>query len=304
MSISFTSAQIAQLSSRVYTTTYTQIPNSALPGGLCEQLEWFHDLLFDEPMADDDSCYVVRAPGGAFGGIYGPGSVVLNDDGHLDLTWGIQTASVALSASGIELNGRVHAAFVTAEEGPRLAISRADRSDELHFPLRLTNDAKSFGKAIVDMLNEHVAQQDYQGLCVHFAQADTQLQGPIFKIPDLPVGTHQVTGYLRRETKFGDRWWLQVVPDPSTVPFTAFVRTKVGEEWTAVETTIQGQCVVIGNRQVERVMEGEPTIDDETPAELRVLAHGEFNGYPTADVVLIPQLPRSEKPTADQFGAF
>ena len=304
MIISFTPAQISQLSSRTYASTYVQIPNGSLPQTLHQQLDWFHDLLFGEAMLDDDSSFVVRAPGGVFGGIFGPGSVVLNEDGHLDLQWGMQVASLALTANGVELNGRVHAEFVISDGGPRLAIARSDHDQTLYVPLRLTNDAKSFGKSIVELLNDHVSKQDYPGLCVHFAPIGAQLQGPIFKIPDLPIGTHQVTGSLKRETKFGDRWWLQVVPDPATMPFDASVRTKIGDEWTTVTTSVNGPCVVIGNKQVERVMDGEPIIDDDTPAQLKVLSHGEFNGYKTADVVLTPVMPQLSEPTADQFGTF
>jgi hypothetical protein len=64
------------------------------------------------------------------------------------------------------------------------------------------------------------------------------------------------------------------------------VRTQVDGEWVDVETEVQDWCIAKPNNALKKTLAADPVIDRENPATLRVISHDEYNGFPTAKVVL------------------
>jgi hypothetical protein len=111
-----------------------------------------------------------------------------------------------------------------------------------------------------------------------------RMQGPFVKVAHLPIGDYAVTTYRTKEGgNYGTDYFLQVKIDE---PFTAPVRTQVDGEWTDVETEVTDWAIVRPNNALKKTLAAEPVIDRENPATLRVIEHGEYNGFPTAKVAL------------------
>jgi hypothetical protein len=110
------------------------------------------------------------------------------------------------------------------------------------------------------------------------------MQGPFVKVAHLPIGDYVVTTYRTKEGgNYGTDYFLQVKIDE---PFTAPVRQQVDGEWTDVETEVSDWAIVRPNNALKKTLAAEPVIDRENPATLRVLSHDEYNGFPTAKVML------------------
>ena len=100
----------------------------------------------------------------------------------------------------------------------------------------------------------------------------------------LPIGDYKITTYRKKEGgAYGTDYFLQA---QVTEPFTAPVRAEVDGEWTDVETEISDWCIVRPNNALKKTLAAEPLITLDSPATLRVLSHDEYNGFPTAKVLL------------------
>jgi hypothetical protein len=53
-----------------------------------------------------------------------------------------------------------------------------------------------------------------------------------------------------------------------------------------VETEVSDWAIVKPNNALKKTLAAEPVIDRENPATLRVISHDEYNGFPTAKVLL------------------
>jgi len=116
------------------------------------------------------------------------------------------------------------------------------------------------------------------------ATSGDRLQGPFVKVAHLPIGEYAVTTYRVKEGgQYGTDYFLQVKVDE---PFTAPIRTQVDGEWVSVETEVSDWAIVKPNNSLKKTLAAEPVIDKDNPATLRVIEHGDFNGFPTAKVVL------------------
>ena len=111
-----------------------------------------------------------------------------------------------------------------------------------------------------------------------------RMQGPFVKVAHIPIGDYVVTTYRTKEGgNYGTDYFLQVKVDE---PFTAPVRAQVDGEWTDVETEVMDWVIVKPNGALKKILAAQPVIDRENPATLRVIEHGEYNGFPTAKVML------------------
>jgi hypothetical protein len=111
-----------------------------------------------------------------------------------------------------------------------------------------------------------------------------RMQGPFVKVAHLPIGDYTVTTYRTKEGgAYGTDYFLQVKIDE---PFSAPVRTQVDGEWMDVETEVSDWAIVRPNNALKKTLAADPVIDRENPATLRVLELGEYNGFPTAKVLL------------------
>ena len=71
-------------------------------------------------------------------------------------------------------------------------------------------------------------------------------------------------------------------------PFVATTRVKdeATEEWGDAEVEVSGFAIVKPNTALKKLFAAEPIIDDANPGTLEVTAHGEWNGFKTAKVLL------------------
>jgi hypothetical protein len=116
------------------------------------------------------------------------------------------------------------------------------------------------------------------------AGSGERMQGPFVKVAHLPIGDYTVTTYRVKEGgAYGTDYFLQVKVDE---PFTAPVRQQVDGEWLDVETEVMDWAIVKPNNALKKTLAAEPIIDRENTATLRVISHDEYNGFPTAKVML------------------
>ena len=111
------------------------------------------------------------------------------------------------------------------------------------------------------------------------------MQGHIIKVAELPLGTYTLTAYRSRETQYGMDYMIQTVIEE---PFVATTRMKdeVTEEWGDAEVEVSGFAIVKPNNALKKLLAADPIIDENNPATLTVIEHGEYNGYKTAKVAL------------------
>lgn len=315
--IAFSPRQIAQLASHQYHQDYTPILNRALPVRLRASLEVFHQQLFDTAMGDDETSYTVRSESGAYAGVFGPATVALAaPEGPLTLYWGERSTTLFMDSRvachTLLFRGADSLSAVFPYDdalGTKLLIQYEESSDNrtvdrltLPVGIRLSDEVRA-AKAPLELLHAAMETDDLKRIqkCFAVQESGDRLEGPFLKISYLPIGTHTVSRVVRRETDYGRKYWLQVSPDPDCLPFRAETRKKQASgDWDLVPCQVHGPCIVISNRQLERVLDVEPVINPEAPATLIVLSHGMYNGYPTAEVVLKPSaLGLSEE---DAFG--
>ena len=64
------------------------------------------------------------------------------------------------------------------------------------------------------------------------------------------------------------------------------MKDEVTEEWGDAEVEVSGFAIVKPNGALKKLLAAEPIIDEQNPATLTVLEHGEWNGFKTAKVNL------------------
>lgn len=286
----------ARLEQKQYGEDYTNIPNTALPEGHREQLGYIYQALTGEPLPVNGSTYTVKSEDGVFRRLYTP-ALVKSEENQLMIKWG--DTSIPLEV----VDGKLKS------EKTKSKIRFSFKDDQIKEDVTLTYLILTVtANKVLYILDCPVIQADYENpvrcevlnvlldedpneITEHIGVMggdSIRLQGPIIKTASLPDGEYQVTGFRRFENKkYGPRYTLQVVIPAS---FKAEVNRKNDkDEWESVETTIEpGYAQVKANSQLRRALSADPVIDEENPATLEVIEHGEFNGYATAKVKLIP----------------
>jgi hypothetical protein len=289
----------ARLESRSYDSAYTDVPNRALPEALRGDLGVIYEALTGDELPSDSNTFTVRADNGTFKRLYSP-SVSANEEKQIIIRWGDRDIPVTVETGKISVDTadkKVKFSFKDDLVGKydeavlSVSIAKAGTLYTMPFPVRSLDFENRMTGDVLDALLEESPEQIVENLAVagdpsKRGEGGPRMQGPFIKVAELPLGEYQLTSYRTRETSYGTDYLIQAVcPDP----FVAATRVKDAdtEEWVDAEVEVSGFAVVKPNNALKKLLAAEPIISEESPATLKVIEHGEFNGFKTAKVKLV-----------------
>jgi len=289
----------ARLESKSYSRAYTDIPNSALPESLRVALNAIFNALTGEDLEESGSTFTVRADAnGVFKRLYSP-TVFSTAEKGLVIRWGDQDIILDVQPGKISTSSAPKGtkfAFKEEQIGkftePVLSVSTTFDGTlyTLPIPIRSVDYEDKISADLLDLLldenPEAIAEkvQLASDLSKRGEGGGERMVGPFLKVAHLPIGDYKITTYRAKEGgQYGTDYFLQA---QVTEPFTAPVRAEVDGEWMDVETEVTDWCIVRPNSALKKVLAAEPLITLDSPATLRVLEHGEYNGFPTAKCIL------------------
>ena len=289
----------ARLESKSYSRAYTDIPNSALPESLRVALNAIFQALTGEDLEESGSTFTVRADAnGVFKRLYSP-TVFSTAEKGLVIRWGDQDIILDIQPGKITTSSapkNTKFAFKEEQIGkftePVLSVSTTFDGTlyTLPIPIRSADYEDKISADLLDLLldenPEAIAEkvQLASDLSKRGEGGGERMVGPFLKVANLPLGDYKITTYRAKEGgQYGTDYFLQA---QVTEPFTAPVRAEVDGEWMDVETEVTDWCIVRPNSALKKVLAAEPLITLDSPATLRVLSHDEYNGFPTAKVLL------------------
>ena len=291
----------ARLESKNYTRAYTDIPNRALPESYQKGLGAIFSALTGEEFAGEGSTFTVRADAnGVFKRLLSP-TVFSTEEKGLVIRWGDRDVPLEVSPGKITVAGAPKGTkFAFKEETigkyTEAVLSVSVTTDgtlySLPIPIRSADYEDKVSADLLDLLLDENPEAIAEKVQVasdmskrgESSGSGERMQGPFVKVAHLPIGDYVVTTYRSKEGgQYGTDYFLQVKVDE---PFTAPVRQQVDGEWVDVETEVSDWCIAKPNNALKKVLAAEPVIDRENPATLRVLEHGDYNGFPTAKVAL------------------
>lgn len=289
----------ARLESKSYSRAYTDIPNSALPESLRVALNAIFQALTGEDLEESGSTFTVRADAnGVFKRLYSP-TVFSTAEKGLVIRWGDQDIILDIQPGKITTSSapkNTKFAFKEEQIGkftePVLSVSTTFDGTlyTLPIPIRSADYEDKISADLLDLLldenPEAIAEkvQLASDLSKRGEGGGERMVGPFLKVANLPLGDYKITTYRAKEGgQYGTDYFLQA---QVTEPFTAPVRAEVDGEWMDVETEVTDWCIVRPNSALKKVLAAEPLITLDSPATLRVLEHGEYNGFPTAKCIL------------------
>lgn len=291
----------ARLESKTYTRAYTDIPNRALPETYQKGLSAIYLALTGDELQGEGSTFTVRADAnGVFKRLYAP-TVFSTEEKGLVIRWGDRDIVLQVSPGKITSAGAAKGTkFAFKEETigkytePVLSVSVSSDGVlyTLPVPIRSVDYEDKVSADLLDLLLDENPESIAEKLQVasdlskrgENANSGDRLQGPFVKVAHLPIGDYPVTTYRTKEGgAYGTDYFVQV---KISEPFTAPVRAQVDGEWVDVETEITDWAIVKPNNSLKKTLAADPVIDKDNPATLRVLEHGDYNGFPTAKVLL------------------
>jgi hypothetical protein len=285
----------ARLESKSYSRAYTDIPNSALPESMRVALNAIFKALTGEDLEEAGSTFTVRADAnGVFKRLYSP-TVFSTEEKGLVIRWGDQDIPLDVQPGKI---GTAFApkgtkfAFKEEQIGkftePVLSVSTTFDGTlyTLPIPVRSADYEDKISADLLDLLldenPEAIAEkiQIASDLSKRGESSGERMVGPYVKVAHLPIGDYKITTYRKKEGgQYGTDYFLQA---QVLEPFSAPVRAQVDGEWTEVDTEVSDWCIVRPNNALKKTLAAEPIINLDAPAVLRVMEHGEYNGFPTA----------------------
>lgn len=290
---------LARLESKTYTRAFTNVPNRALPESYQTGLAAIYKALTGSEFSGDGSTFTVRADAnGVFKRLYSP-TMFSTEEKGLVIRWGDEDINLQVSPGKITVAGApkgMKFAFKEEQIGkytePVLAVSVTSDGTlySLPIPIRSADYEDKVSADLLDLLldenPEAIAEkvQVASDLSKRGESTGERLIGPFVKVAHLPIGDYKVTTYRAKEGgQYGTDYFLQVqVPEPFCAP----VRTQVDGEWLDVETEVSDWAIVKPNNALKKTLAAEPLITPESPATLRVLELGEYNGFATAKCML------------------
>ena len=292
----------ARLESKTYTRSYTDIPNSALPESLRVALSAVFKALTGEDLDDSGSTFTVRADAnGTFKRLYSP-TVFSTEDKGLVIRWGDRDIELLVSPGKIATaasTGVKSTKFAFKEDTigkytePVLSVSVSADGTLYTFPIpiRSADFEDKISAELLDLLLDENPEAIAEKVAVASdlskrgeSSGGERMTGPFVKVAHMPLGEYKITTYRAKEGgEYGTQYFLQA---QVTEPFTAPVRQQVDGEWVDVETEVSDWCIVKPNNSLKKTLAAEPLISPDSPATLRVLEHGQFNGFDTAKVSL------------------
>ena len=291
---------LARLESKTYTRAYTDIPNRALPETYQKGLGAIYNALTGKEFSGEESTFTVRADAnGVFKRLYSP-TVFSTESKGLAVRWGSEDIPLEVSPGKITVAGAPKGTkFSFKEESigkytePVLSVSVTLEGTlyTLPVPVRSADLDDKLSPDLLDLLLDENPEAIAEKVMIASdlskrgeSSGGERLIGPFVKVAHLPIGDYKVTTYRVKEGgQYGTDYFLQIqVPEPFSAP----VRTQVDGEWMDVETEVSDWCIAKPNNALKKTLAAEPVINPESPATLRVISHGEYNGFPTAKVML------------------
>ena len=291
----------ARLESKTYSRAYTDIPNRALPETYQKGLGAIFNALTGEEFEGEGSTFTVRADAnGVFKRLYAP-TMFSTEEKGLVIRWGERDIPLLVSPGKITVAGAPKGTkFAFKEESigkyTEAVLNVSVTSDgtvySLPIPIRSADYEDKVSADLLDVLLDESPESIAEKVQIasdlskrgESSGSGERMQGPFVKVAHLPIGDYVVTTYRTKEGgQYGTDYFLQVKVND---PFTAPVRTQVDGEWTDVETEVSDWAIVRPNNALKKTLAAEPVIDRDNPATLRVIEHGEYNGFPTAKVAL------------------
>ena len=292
----------ARLETKTYESNYTDVPNRALPGNLKEELGVIYEALTGESLPDDSSTFTVRADSGTFKRHYSPSVYSTEGNEGVIIRWGDRDIPLTFDSGKIKVEGaatKTKFAFkddtIGKYEEPVLSVSIASSGTlyTMPFPVRSADWENRVSGDVLDALLEESPDKIAENLQVAGDPSKRgeggggpRLQGHIIKVAELPLGTYSITDVRKREhEQYGTMYLLQTSVEE---PFVATTRVKDPdtEEWGDAEVEVSGHCVVKPNNALKKLLAADPIVNEENPATLMVIEHGEWNGFKTAKVAL------------------
>ena len=291
----------ARLESKTYSRAYTDIPNRALPETYQKGLGAIFNALTGEDFGGEDSTFTVRADAnGIFKRLYAP-TVFSTEEKGLVIRWGERDIPLQVSPGKITVAGAPKGTKFTFKEESigkyteavlNVSVTSDGTLYSLPIPIRSADYEDKVSADLLDVLLDESPESIAEKVQIasdlskrgESSGSGERMQGPFVKVAHLPIGDYVVTTYRTKEGgQYGTDYFLQVKVND---PFTAPVRTQVDGEWTDVETEVSDWAIVRPNNALKKTLAAEPVIDRDNPATLRVIEHGEYNGFPTAKVAL------------------
>jgi hypothetical protein len=289
----------ARLETKTYESAYTDVPNRALPAALKDEMGVIYEALTGDSLPEDSHTFTVRADAGTFKRLYSPTVFSTEGNAGVIIRWGDRDIPVTFDAGKIKVEGaatKTKFAFkdetLGKYEEPVLSVSIAQSGTlyTMPFPVRSADWENRVNGDILDALLEESPEKIAENLAVagdpsKRGEGGPRMQGHIIKVAELPLGTYTLTAYRSRETQYGLDYMIQTVIEE---PFVATTRMKdeVTEEWGDAEVEVSGFAIVKPNNALKKLLAADPIIDENNPATLAVIEHGEYNGYKTAKVAL------------------
>lgn len=289
----------ARLEAKSYSRAYTDIPNTALPETLKTGLSAVFKALTGEDLDPAGSTFTVRADqNGVFKRLYSP-TVFSTEAKGLVIRWGDRDIPLNVAPGKISTDASAkNTKFAFKEESigkftePVLNVSVTSDGTlySLPIPIRSADYEDPISADLLDLLLDENPEAIAEKIAVasdlskRGESSGERMVGPYVKVAHLPLGDYTVTTYRTKEGgQFGTEYFLQVkVPESFIAP----VRTQVDGEWIDQDTEISDWCIVRPNNTLKKTLAAEPVINPDSPATLRIIEHGVYNGFPTAKVAL------------------
>ncbi len=290
----------ARLETKSYDSNYTDVPNRALPEALRAELGVIYEALTGDELPTDSNTFTVRADGGTFKRLYSPTVMSTEGNAGVIIRWGDRDIDLTFASGKIKTDGgatKTKFAFkddvIGKYEEAVLSVSIAKEGTlyTMPFPVRSADWENRVNGDILDALLEESPDKIAEQLAIagdpskRGEGSGPRMQGHFIKVAELPLGTYTLTSYRGRETQYGMDYFIQAVVEE---PFSALSRAKdpMTEEWGDVEVEVSGFAIVKPNNALKKLLAADPIIDEDNPAYLTVIEHGEFNGFKTVKVAL------------------
>ena len=289
----------ARLETKTYESAYTDVPNRALPEALKDEMGVIYEALTGDSLPEDSHTFTVRADSGTFKRLYSPTVFSTEGNAGVIIRWGDRDIPVTFDSGKVKVEGaatKTKFAFKDETIGrydePVLSVSIAQSGTlyTMPFPVRSADWENRVNGDILDALLEESPEKIAENLAVagdpsKRGEGGPRMQGHIIKVAELPLGTYTLTAYRSRETQYGMDYMIQTVIEE---PFVATTRVKddVTEEWGDAEVEVSGFAIVKPNNALKKLLAADPIIDENNPATLTVIEHGEYNGFKTVKVTL------------------
>lgn len=285
----------ARLESKTYTRAYTDVPNRVLPQTYKEGLAAVFKALTGEEFDPEAATFTVRAENGVFKRLYSP-TVFSTEEKGLVIRWGDRDIPLQISANKITTPAAQKGTKFSFKEEqigkykePALSVSATANGTlyTLPIPIRSANYEDKISVELLEVLLEENPEAIAEKVQLASdlskrgeSSGGERMFGPFIKVAHLPKGEYEVTTYRAKEGgNFGTKYFMQVrIPEPFSAP----VRQQVDGEWTTVETEVSDWAIVEPNNALKKTLAAEPIMSRESPAILKVIEHGEYNGHPTA----------------------